>query len=295
MALAGRATHSSCTKIAAVIHVAAVPQVRNNVGGPAVGRPDERRVPRGVGKRDVGAGLEAGQVPSNRRLPRVRTRRRDVVLLKRARLRELEALVEAGGQGRDVLHYHGSAFVGATFYKPSSGVDERRRHARFLPEDHVVRRRVPDHHNLGRISDLPRLQNGLERRGMRLGRVGVIPRNRGRKGRQALPERRVEVVDCCACVARHEGRGNALPRQPLGELPRARRQLQGPAPFLLHLLDDRRGCCGLGVGHRRDGLENVLVLRDAAALVHDLEIQVRHRERAVQVEDDASQRAPCCR
>ena len=97
----------------------------------------------------------------------------------------------------------------------------------------------------------------------------------------------MEVVDCCARVARHEGRGNALPRQPLRELPRARRQLQGPAPLLLHLLDDRCGFCSLGVGHLLDRLEDVLVLRHAAALVHDLEVQVRHGERAVEVEDDA--------
>ena len=74
VALASGPTDGRGPEIAAVIHVAAVPQVGNAVRGPAVSRPDEWRVPRGVTGRDVVAGLETSQVAGGGRLPRVRIR-----------------------------------------------------------------------------------------------------------------------------------------------------------------------------------------------------------------------------
>mmetsp|Transcript_92149 Transcript_92149/g.298051 ORF Transcript_92149/g.298051 Transcript_92149/m.298051 type:complete len:234 (+) Transcript_92149:560-1261(+) len=183
-------------------------------------------------------------------------------------------------------------------------IQERGRHPGGSAKGHVVGGAVADHQELRPGRHAPEACDLQQRGRVRLGgqpvqggpalgarREDPVARDRGREMGQALghPQPAVELTDGRGTIPSHHGHWNTLRGQKAGALCSARHQHHCPGPFGLHLIDDGGGLRAALGGHESQLRQYVLFLRHATSPVHLPEVQVRHRQRAVHVEDHTAQ------
>mmetsp|Transcript_26334 Transcript_26334/g.88516 ORF Transcript_26334/g.88516 Transcript_26334/m.88516 type:complete len:421 (-) Transcript_26334:8-1270(-) len=291
VAAAGRARHRRRPEEALQRRVGAARQQRaHDVGAARVSGVDEGRVRGLVARVELGGVCVEGGVDlcRRRRLGRggrgLRRRLFQKFGVVAEGARDVAELPEPARQEAEVRH----AKVGAVFafVRP----EERRQGPGVLAEPDVVRQRVADHQELGRLH-APLLGDFVHGRAVRLGRDARVARH-GRVKSGLRPHLGVKKVDGLLRVARHDRRRDAVAAQPAHEVHGAWHQRHRRSTLGLQAVDDAVGFQSLLGVHRLELLQDVLVVGDADALVHLREVQSRFDQRPIEVKHDAPDLGP---